>query len=126
MKKLVFIAYSLLFTLGCGPSQKQEDKMAHKMVDRINTACQLTPEQKTRLIPVIETFIKTRIDNKDKFASDQAALIKADSINKAKYFDTLKKIITPEQLDKLKAFRNQQKMDKKAGNGGGDDNGGQE
>ncbi|HTB33159.1 MAG TPA: hypothetical protein VK808_14115 [Bacteroidia bacterium] len=130
MKKLVLVLGIVLVGFGCsthGPSNKPEDKMANKMADKLSTVCQLTPEQRGTLVPIITKFVKTKMDNKDKYASDQTALIKADSINRTTYLDTLKKILSPDQFAKLKAFHMQQRANKQGGKPGGDpDNGGQE
>ena len=119
MKKIILLfGITLVFGIGC--NRDKAKRAAMKMVDKMSSICNITPDEKTKMIPVVEKFIKTKVENRDKYASDQGALNKADSVNRAWYADTLKAILTPDQLEKLKTFQAQQKMNKKEteGNGG--------
>ena len=124
MKKLLLLCGLLVFGVACNSLQKKEDNRASKMIAKMTEVCQLTPDQAGRLKPLLENFIKSRVENKDKYASDQVALVKADSTCKKTYQDSLKKILTPDQFAKLKAFHMEQMKQK--GKGGDQDNGGQE
>jgi hypothetical protein len=119
MKKIVLLL-GVILLLGVGCNRDKAKRAATKMVDRMSSACNFTPDEKTKMIPVVEKFIKTRVENKDKYANDQGALSKADSMNRAWYIDTLKVILTPDQLEKLKTFQAQQKMNKQGKEGNGE------
>ncbi len=123
MKKIVIFYGILIIGVGCNSgTQKNEENRAAKVISKMTAICQLTPDQSAKLEPIVETFIKTKVDNRDKYASDQPALRKADSVNKRHYIDTLKKILTPDQFEKFKAARAQMKANKNAGQ----DNGGEQ
>ncbi|HTA28265.1 MAG TPA: hypothetical protein VK809_10775 [Bacteroidia bacterium] len=129
MKKLALFLGIILIGIGCNSgasTEKKEETRASKAVSKMNTICQLTPDQSAKLQPIVENFIKTKIENKDKYANDQSALRKADSTNRTNYVDSLRKILTPDQFEKLKSARNQAKMNKQDGKGGGDNGGEQE
>jgi predicted component of type VI protein secretion system len=123
MKKLVLILGICFVGIACNlGKEKQENNRVTKMIAKMTTACQLTPEQAGKIQPILATFIKTRIENKDKYASDQEALRKADSTIRKNYIDTLKTILSPEQYEKLKAFHARQKEDKQGGSKEDQDN----
>jgi predicted component of type VI protein secretion system len=123
MKKLALFLGILLIGIGCNSgtsSEKKEETRASKIISKMNTICQLTSDQSARLQPIVENFIKTKIDNRDKYASDQTALRKADSTNRTNYVDSLRKILTPDQFEKLKSARKMNKQDGKGGDNGGE------
>jgi hypothetical protein len=125
MKKLLLTLGIVLVGIACNNGQKQADKMTSKLVEKINSVCQLTPVQTSKIQPLAENFIKLRKANKDKFGSDQDAFRKANESNRNTFVDSLKSILSPDQYDKLKTFFQQQRA--KNGQGGGDqENGGQE
>jgi hypothetical protein len=117
MKNIMAITFAAcILVSSCGQSlEKKEDNRVSKMLEKFTTVCQLTPEQAKSLKPALETFIKNKVENKDKYASDQGALRKADSLNRTTYIDSLKKILTPDQLEKFKAAKGQFKMNKQDG-----------
>ncbi len=123
MKKLALFLGILLIGIGCNSgtsSEKKEETRASKIISKMTTICQLTSDQSARLQPIVENFIKTKIDNRDKYASDQTALRKADSTNRTNYVDSLRKILTPDQFEKLKSARKMNKQDGKGGDNGGE------
>lgn len=79
------------------------DKMNNKLLTRITDACQLTPDQVTKISPITENFIKLRKATKDKYENDQEAFKNAMQANRKKLIDTIQTILTPAQYEKLKA-----------------------
>lgn len=115
MKKLFLVLGICLVGFACNSMQQKEDNRVTKMITKMTAVCQLTPEQAGKIQPILATFIKTRVENKDKYAGDQEALRKADSTIRKNYIDTLRTILSPGQYEKLQAFRAQQKQNKQGG-----------
>jgi hypothetical protein len=122
MKKLILVFSIVLIGIACSNPQKQEEKMKTKLVDKINSVCQLTPDETNKIGPIAENFIKLRKASKDKYGNDEIAFKKANQLNRSQFMDTLKTILTPEQLEKLKAAFQQQRAKQDGGqqDGGGE------
>jgi len=125
MKKIILAFGIILLVIGCNNEQKQVDKMTTKLVGKINSVCQLTPDETTKLQPIVGNFLKLRKANKDKFGSDMDAFKKANESNRKSFIDTLKTILTPDQFEKLKTAFQQQRA-KQNEQGGDQDGGGQD
>jgi len=116
MKKIILAFAIIVFGIACNSGkEKKEENRAAKIIAKMTTVCQLTPDQASKVQPILETFIKTKVDNKDKYASDQEALRKADSVNRRHYMDTLKTILSPDQIEKLKTLKMQKPNQQKGG-----------
>lgn len=109
MKKLLLLLYIALTAFGCNDEQKRIDKMATKMANNVNTACQLSADQQTKVKAAAREFDSTKIVNIDKYAKDQEVLLNLNNIARTTYIGKLKTILTPDQLDKLKAWHEQHK-----------------
>jgi predicted component of type VI protein secretion system len=125
VKKIILAFAIILVGIGCSSEQSKVEKAASKLVDKLNTACQLTPDETTRIKPLVKKFIETRRENTDKYASQQEALKLANETNRTNLIDSLKAILSPDQLEKFKAFTAQQKANRQGGQGD-QGNGGQE
>lgn len=117
MKKLILTFGILLIGIGCSNTQKQEEKMKAKLIDKINSVCQITPDETNKIEPIAENFIKQRKATKDKYGNDKDAFKKANQLNRVQFMDTLKTILSPEQFEKLKTAFQQQRA-KQEGQGG--------
>lgn len=109
MKRFILLLCVTLFAFGCANEQKRIDKMASKMVNTINTACQLTPDQQTKVKDAASAFVKAKMENADKYAQNQEILINRNAAAKNDYVAQLKSVLTPDQLDKLKTYHEQHK-----------------
>jgi predicted component of type VI protein secretion system len=120
MKKIIFIVLGIILVgIGCTNEQKRMDKMTNKLLTRISNTCQLSPDQVTKITPIAESFVKLRKETKDKYENDQEAFRNAMEINRKKFIDTIKTILTPDQFEKLKTSFQQQRAKQSAEQEGG-------
>jgi hypothetical protein len=122
MKKIILVLGIILLGIGCNTEQEKMDKMNKKILARITNVCQLSPDQVTKISPITENFIKLRIATKDKYGNNEQGFKNAMEANRKSLIDTLQKILTPNQFEKLKASFQQQKN--KNGQGGDQEGGG--
>ena len=122
MKKLILTFSILLASLVLVNAQDKTAAKATKLVNRINQACTLTPDQVSKLQPIAESYIKAREANKQQYANDPAGLKSANKTSNENYKAQLKTILTPDQQAKLKAYMEQQRANRK-GSGGGQESG---
>lgn len=119
MKKIILAFGVILLTAGCHNNEQQQvAKMTPKLVNRINSACQLTPDQEAKITPIAENFIKLRKDTKVKYQNDEEGFRNAMQANRQKFLDTLKTILTPDQFEKLvTAFQQKARQNQQSENG---------
>lgn len=106
MKKLLLafgIMLASVFTVSAQTNDAAE-KQTTKMVNNLTTACQLTPAQVTKVKPIIQTFVETRIANKQKYAGDAAGMKAANKQNRENMMSQLKTILSADQQAKLKEY----------------------
>ncbi len=92
-----------------------QDKGTSKMMDHLTQVCQLTPDQVSRVQPIVENYEKAKKANKTQFANDPSSLKGANKTAKENYKNQLKAVLTPEQMEKLKAANAQHKGGKNGG-----------
>ncbi len=109
MKKLVSLFIIVLFAFGCGSDQKRIEKMTDKMISKMNTACQLTPDQESKIRPLVAGYIKTRVELRTKLANKPDSLKKANLANRDNFITNLKTIVTPKQFEKIQEYNRKQK-----------------
>jgi len=106
MKKLILTFGIFLAGILCVTAQ---DKGTAKMVDHINQVCGLTPDQVSKVQPIVENYEKARKANKQQFANDPAGLKGANKSARENYKSQLKAVHTPDQQAKMKAYNEQHK-----------------
>jgi len=105
MKKLVLtlgIIMAGLFTVNAqvdSPAEKQTEKLTTEYTK----ACSLTPDQVTKVKPLIEKFVEAKMADKKKYANDADGLKKADKAAKDALIADLKPILSAEQQQKMQA-----------------------
>ena len=92
-----------------------QDKADSKMLDHLTQVCQLSPDQVSKVKPIIENYVSSRKANKQKYAGDKTAMKSADKALKENYKSQLKTVLTPDQMERLKADIAQHKTSKKGG-----------
>ena len=117
MKKLILTFSILLAGLVMVNAQDKTAAKATKLVNRINQACGLTPDQVSKLQPIAESYIKTREANKQQYANNHDSLKSANKANNQNYKAQLNAILIPDQQTKLKAYNAQQRANKKSEKG---------
>ncbi len=109
MKKLTLLFGIALFAFGCKNEQKQAEKLENRMITKITTVCQPTPDQQLKIKAAVESYVKSRLDYKHKYSNDQDSMDIMNKTAKNNYINTLKIILTPEQAEKLQAANKQEK-----------------
>ena len=123
MKKLILTFGILLAGIVFVNAQDKTDAKATKLVNNLTTVCGLTPDQVAKIQPLAEGFIKTREANRQQYANDPAGLKSANKTNNQNYKSQLQSILSADQQQKLKDYMAQKRAGKKAGQGGGEENG---
>ncbi len=131
MKKIVAIAMVLLAGIMVSNAQaKREDKQVTKIMNNLQQACQLTPDQATKIQPMAESFVNTRMANRQKYAGDKASLKTANQTNRQNFKANLATVLSADQIKQYEAYVKQQDQQKRAGgagrSGGEGDDGGQQ
>jgi len=117
MKKLILSFGIFLAAFFAVNAQSRMDVKATKMVDKINRVCGLTPDQAARLQTVATQYLKTRHANLQQYGNNPDEMKQADKTANQNYKAQLKSILTPEQAQKMKAYREEQKAKRQTGNG---------
>ena len=114
MKKLI-LALGIVLTSVFSVSAQDKAASgngADKMVNTITTVCSLTPDQVTKIKPMVATFVQTRADNKQKYANDPDGLKAANKENKANLKKQLQTVLTADQVTKYEQYLQEQKEKK--------------
>jgi len=123
MKKVILTFGIILAGIFCANAQ---DKATAKMVDHLTQVCQLTPDQVSKVQPIVANYISARKANKEKYASDPDGLKGADKAANKEYKSQLNAILTPDQIQKLKDYNAQRRAARKGQQSGDDQDGGQQ
>lgn len=123
MKKVMLIAACLLSLTAANAQEKPSggkrsmkeiqhqtpEQRAQKDVDRLNSEISLTAEQKTKIYDLSLNKAKQTDEARSKQTpgEDRAALEKTLKTVKQDYRKAVQAVLTPEQLEKLKAIRDQ-------------------
>ncbi len=110
MKKLILTLG--IFLIGV-MSINAQDKVATKIVNKMTVVCGLSSDQVAKVQPIVEDYVKGREANKQQYASDPEGLKTANRTLNKNYKAQLKTVLSPEQIEKLKAYKAQHKGDKK-------------
>jgi Spy/CpxP family protein refolding chaperone len=100
---------------GPGPARQgrmNPDKMKQRQLARLQKICQLTPDQQTKITPVISNFVDQLVAVKtDSSLQADAKKAKQKELRKA-YNQQLRSLLTPEQKQALKNARGGQNQPK--------------
>jgi hypothetical protein len=115
MKKLILTFGIVLAGLFTVQAQEQKtDKQVDKVVTEYTSVAQLTPDQVTKVKPMVETFIATRKANKEKYANDAEGLKTANKANRENLISQLSTVLSADQIQKIKDHIKAQKQRSKA------------
>ncbi len=123
MKKLILTAGICISSLLCVQAQQTVAKVAtpptasqqvDKALTNMTSTCKLTPEQVTKVKPILTEFVNARMANKQQYGSDKAKMKQANKANAAAMKSKLAKVLTPDQQTKWAAFVKQQKAEKQS------------
>ncbi len=109
MKKLLLTSGIIFLLVACNNEKKQAEKMENRMEAKIVAACQPTADQQAKIKATIEEYVNARLANKHKYSKDQDSLDMENKQAKNKYINTLKTILTPEQVEKVQNAFKQEK-----------------
>ena len=109
MKKLLLTFGIFLAGIAFVNAQDKAAAATTKMVDHITQVCNLTPDQVTKVQPMIASFVKTREANKQQYAGDKAGMQSANKTNRQNLKAQLQTVLTADQQAKLKADNAQRK-----------------
>jgi hypothetical protein len=118
MKKLILTLGIFFAAIVCLQAQQPAsvDAEAGKMLNKLTEVCKLTPDQITKVKPIIKQFVTTREANKAKYATNKSELQEANKANKDVLDSKLKPILTEDQEAMLKNFQQEQQEQKRANN----------
>ncbi len=97
------------------PAATSNEPQVDKMMKNITSACNLTPDQITKVKPLVVQFFNDRKANKEKYGSDQDKMKEANRANGQEMKTKINAILTPEQQQKWEAFQKQKDAEKKGG-----------
>jgi hypothetical protein len=126
MKKLILTFSLFVAAIFAVNAQDKTANRAAKIVDQINQVCALSQDQSSKLQPIAENYLKTRQANKLQYANDPEGRKNANKIANENYKMQLKGILSPEQIEKLKAYNAQQKANRRGGEEQPEQGGGQQ
>ncbi|MGP8217698.1 MAG: hypothetical protein ACLQQ4_19165 [Bacteroidia bacterium] len=114
MKKLIVtfgIILAGLFTVNAqqdSPKQSQTDKI----MNEYTSVAQVTPDQAAKVRPMVESFLATRKENKEKYANDPDGLKAANKANRENLETQLKTVLSAEQVQKIKEYQKEKQEEK--------------
>ena len=115
MKKLILtfgIILASIFTMQAQERISQTDKV----LNEYTSVAQLTPDQVTKVRPMIDVFYATRKDNKEKYVNDKDGLKAANKANRENFRAQLKTVLTADQIQKVDDYQ-KAKKDRNQANG---------
>jgi hypothetical protein len=114
MKKLVLtlgIIFIGLITLHA--QDASIEKQSTKLVNEYASVAQMTPDQAAKVRPILESFLATRKENKEKYAGNPQALKTANKANKENMKTQLQAVLSPDQIQKIENYNREKKEEKK-------------
>ncbi len=123
MKKVILVLFAVaIAAVNMNAQEKKQvakdpEQRTEKMVTRMNDLLALNDEQKVKVKAVILTREQKKAELHKQYEKDKASFKKANRENIKSSEEDLKKILTPEQTEKLKKHREEMKKkrrDKKA------------
>jgi aminoglycoside phosphotransferase family enzyme len=115
MKKLILTLGIVIATMFTATAQEARgDKQVDKVLAEYTTAAQITPDQSAKIKPMIESFLATRKENKEKYAGDAEGLKTANKTNRENLKAQLKTVLSEDQIKKIEEY-NKQKREERQG-----------
>lgn len=116
MKKLILtfgIILAGIFTVNAQTQDASVEKQVNKIITEYTSVAQLTPDQVTKVKPMLETFITTRKANKEKYANDEEGLKEANKTNRENLDAQLKTVLSADQIQKINEYNKEKREQKK-------------
>jgi len=104
--------------------EARQTKRVSQIMANIQKACNLSNEQASKVLPVVQFFVKTSFDNRKQYANDKAELKTARTTNKENFKEGLAKVLSPDQMKQLEQYT-KDKRAKRGGNQSNDENEGE-
>jgi hypothetical protein len=115
MKKLILTFGIVLAGLFTAQAQEQKtDNKADKVITEYTSVAQLTPDQVTKVKPMVESFIATKKANKEKYANDAEGMKTANKANRENLITQLSTVLSADQIQKIKDHMKTQRQRSKA------------
>lgn len=113
MKKLI-LALGITLWGACSVlgQDNSVEKQTTKMLATLTAVCKLTPDQVTKVKPMIESYEKARAANKQKYTNDPDGLKVANKESRKNFKTQLKTVLTVDQMDKYKEYRKDEREKK--------------
>lgn len=104
MKKIILtagICLSSLFFVQAQQAAQTTDQRVQGMMDKITAACHLTPDQITKVKPIMTDFVNAVTANKQKYGTDKDKLKTANAASKKERDTKLDGILNADQQKEL-------------------------
>ena len=107
MKKLILtfgIILAGLFTVNAQSGAADSKTQAEKVLTEYTSVANLTPDQVTKMRPILENLLTVRKENKEKYANDPAGMRAANKANNDNAADQMKAILSADQIQKIEDY----------------------
>jgi len=110
LKKYLWIAVVLLAGIvACNSGNKNganmsSEKQVEKLMGDMQEACKLTPDQVTKVQPIVQTFVNARISSVQQYGEDKQALKSAMETNRKNFKASLSAVLTPDQMTAFEQY----------------------
>ncbi len=111
MKKFVSII-ALFFATTVFVYAQQDARQVNrvsKIMANIEKACNLSNEQASKVLPVVQFFVKTSFENRKQYANDKNALQAARKTTRQNFKESMAKVLTPDQMKQLEQYMKDRK-----------------
>jgi hypothetical protein len=112
MKKLILtfgIILAGLLTVNAQSGAVDGKSQTDKILNEYTSVANLTPDQVTKIRPLLENFYTTRKENKEKYASDREGLKTANKANRDNLKSQMDAILTADQVQKIDDYNKAKK-----------------
>ena len=111
MKKYFLILVVFLFAgiTFAGAQNARGQKQVDRIMNNLQQACQPTPGQSSRMLPMVQNFVNIRMQNRKKYAANQDAFRAANQDNMKNFRANLATVLSPQQMQQFKAYMKQQR-----------------
>lgn len=116
MKKLILtlgIILAGLFTVNAQDNATGKLSQTDKAISEYTSVAQATPDQITKIRPMLDSYFATRKENKTKYANDADGMKAANKANRENLEAQLKTVLSAEQIQKVKDYQKEQKEKRK-------------
>ncbi len=114
MKKLILtLGIILTGLLTVNAQDAGVERQSTKLVNEYASVAQMTPDQAAKVRPILESFLATRKENKEKYSGNPQALRTANKANKENMRTQLQAVLSPDQIQKIEDYNKEKKEEKK-------------